>query len=82
MRIFDGGETLSCDNLRLEMLKNRITIEDLANFLGIHRNSVSNKLNGNSSFSIEESMAIQERYFPDKDLKYLFKKGEKKTGSM
>lgn len=68
---------MSCLNLRLEMVKDKITIEDLSNLLGIHRNSVANKLNGNSSFSIEESMKIQESFFPNKDLKYLFRREEK-----
>ena len=74
---------MSCINLRVEMLKNKITIEELAEFLNIHRNSVSNKLNGNTSFTTEEAMAIQEKYFPDKELKYLFRKTEeKKAGSV
>lgn len=74
---------MSCINLRVEMLKNKITIEELAKFLNIHRNSVSNKLNGDTSFTAEEAMAIQEKYFPDKELKYLFRKAEeKKAGSV
>ena len=52
------------------------SIEDISNLLGIHRNSVANKLNGYSSFSIDQSMKIQETYFPDLELRYLFKKEE------
>jgi len=65
-----------CMNLKLEMFKSKVTIEELAAYLGVHRNSVANKLNGSSNFSIDESMKIQEKFFPDKDLKYLFGKEE------
>lgn len=71
---------MPCLNLRGEMAKRKITIEDLAAYLGIHRNSVANKLNGSSSFSIEESVKIQEHYFPEKELKYLFAKEEQEGG--
>lgn len=67
---------MPCMNLKLEMFKSKVTIEELAAYLGVHRNSVANKLNGSSNFSIDESMKIQEKFFPDKDLKYLFGKEE------
>ncbi len=40
------------ENLIVAMKLRRVTIEDIAEFLGIHRNSVSNKINGNSKFTI------------------------------
>lgn len=67
---------MPCINLRGEMAKRKVSIENIAEFLGIHRNSVANKLNGDSSFSIDESVKIQERFFPDLELKYLFKREE------
>lgn len=66
---------MPCANLRGEMAKRKVSIENIADLLGIHRNSVANKINGNSSFSIDESMKIQDAFFPDLDLKYLFRKG-------
>lgn len=63
---------MPCLNLRGEMAKRKVSIEDLASLLGVHRNSVANKLNGDSAFSVEQSFAIQETYFPDLTLKYLF----------
>lgn len=59
-------------NLKAEMARRNVSIESIAKTLGIHRNSVSNKVNGNSSFTIEESVKVQETYFNDKELKYLF----------
>lgn len=60
-------------NLRSEMYKRRITIERIAEFLGIHRNSVSNKLEGNTEFSIEEAFKIRDEFFDDLGMDYLFK---------
>lgn len=63
-------------NLKTEMARNNIRMEDIAKCLGIHRNSVSNKING-GSFTIEEGLILQERLFPYADLQYLFRKVNK-----
>ncbi|MDD3648472.1 MAG: XRE family transcriptional regulator [Candidatus Dojkabacteria bacterium] len=55
------------------MARRKVLIEDISKLLGIHRNSVSYKLN-RGSFYIDEGEAIQETFFPDKELKYLFQK--------
>lgn len=65
---------MACANLRGEMARKGITIEELARFLGIHRNSVSNKINGETPFSVNEAFEIQKKYFPKLSLEYLFKK--------
>lgn len=65
---------MPCLNLKVEMVRRKITIEEIALFLNIHRNSASNKVNGDTSFTFEESVKIQEKYFPDMELKYLFRK--------
>ena len=67
---------MPCLNLRGEMAKRKISIEEMAHTLNLHRNSVANKINGESPFSIDESVKIQETYFPDLELKFLFKKEE------
>lgn len=60
-------------NLKAEMAKKDVSIESISRLLGIHRNSVSNKLNGISSFSIEEAEKIHNEFFPNTKLLYLFK---------
>ena len=65
---------MPCRNLRAEMARKKVSIEDIAECLQIHINSASNKVNGNTAFSIEESVKIQETFFPDLELKYLFKR--------
>lgn len=67
---------MPCINLRGEMAKRKISIENISELLKIHRNSVANKLNGESAFSIEQAMLIQETFFPDLGIKYLFSKDE------
>lgn len=39
---------MPCVNLKGEMAKKDITIEEVSKLLKIHRNSVANKLNGDS----------------------------------
>lgn len=65
-------------NLRGEMAKRKILIENISDLLKIHRNSVANKVNGKSAFTIEESMKVQEHFFPDLELKYLFARDDSK----
>lgn len=60
-------------NLRTEMYKRKVTIESVADYLGIHRNSVSNKLEGTTEFSIEEAFKLRDKFFNDVGMDYLFK---------
>ena len=59
-------------NLIGEMAKRKVKNESIAQELGIHRNSVYNKLNGESSFSVDEAIRIRDTFFPGYDIKYLF----------
>ncbi|MGN0352431.1 MAG: transcriptional regulator [Roseburia sp.] len=60
--------------LKGEMAKKDITIEAVSQLLCIHRNSVANKLKGESSFSIEEATQIRDAFFPKMELEKLFQK--------
>ena len=59
-------------NLIGEMAKRSISINYIAALLGIHRNSVSNKLYGRSAFTLEEAFAIYDRFFSDLNFRVLF----------
>lgn len=59
-------------NLIGELAKNGITNTQVASVLGVHTNTVSNKLEGTSSFSIEEAFKIKSSLLPYCDLSYLF----------
>lgn len=67
---------MQCLNLKGEMAKRSIKVEDIANVLQIHRNSASNKINGDTSFSIDEAVKVKEAFFPELSLKFLFEKQE------
>lgn len=49
-----------------------ISNEVVANILGIHRNTLSNKLSGESSFTVEEAFKIKRLLLPEYDMDYLF----------
>ena len=62
------------ENLKFEMQKAGISNEQIAEDLGIHRNSVGNKINGNSDFTVQEAIFIRNYRFPNLTFEYLFKK--------
>jgi plasmid maintenance system antidote protein VapI len=62
------------ENLKIEMLKAGITIEKIAEEMGVHRNTIGNKINGDTPLSIDEALFIRNRWFPNLDFFYLFKK--------
>jgi plasmid maintenance system antidote protein VapI len=59
-------------NLKQAMAIKNVTIDSLARLLNIHRNTVSNKLDGDSSFNIEEAILISNIVFPEYRPEYLF----------
>ena len=60
-------------NLSVQMASNGVTNRAIADCLGIHENSVGNKLSGKSSFTIEEAFKIKVQFFPGMELEYLFR---------
>lgn len=61
-------------NLKAEMARKNISVEEIASTLKLHRNTVSLKINGKTQFTIEETFLIKEKFFPDCDLKFLFER--------
>lgn len=59
-------------NLKAELARKGISMEDVSGLLGIHRNSVSNKINGDTPFTVEEAFKIRDKYFPKLSMDYLF----------
>ena len=64
-------------NLQIEMLKKGVTQEELAKLIKRTRLTISNKLQGETSFLVEEAFLIQKTFFPDKELNYLFRRTKK-----
>ena len=72
MRKTKGG--LMYSELRVLMLKNRISMLELSKLIGVSRNTISDKLNGKTKFTIEEITKIRDTYFPTISLDIICKK--------
>ena len=59
-------------NLKKEMAGADISIEAIAAELKVHRNTVSNKIDGSSKFTIDEAFKIHDKFFPTLGIAYLF----------
>ena len=65
---------MECITLIGEMAKKKVTKEDLSTVLKIHWNSVANKINGNSCFTVEEAITVRDAYFPEWKIEELFRR--------
>lgn len=64
--------TIAFDNLRAEMSRKNIGIIDMANTLGMNRDTLARKLSKKSQINLDEAFLIQRTFFPKLDVKYLF----------
>ena len=58
--------------IKKAMQNKGISVEAVAAVLCIHRNSASNKINGETSFTVEEAFKLKAALFPEYDTDYLF----------
>ena len=65
-------------NLKIEMLKSGIKTKDIAQHLGLHRNTVEYKINGKGCFNMNEATKIRDKFFENLTIDYLFKKQDLK----
>lgn len=59
-------------NLEIALKQKNISNEAVAKLLNIHRNSLRNKLNGKTDFSISEAFKIKRDLLPEFDMDFLF----------
>lgn len=59
-------------NLKSLMAIEGITIESMAKVLGVHRNTVANKLDGESEFTFDQAVAIHDAFFAKYRMRYVF----------
>ncbi len=59
-------------NLRAEMARKQITIQEIANTIGVGRDTASQKLSGKTPITLAEAFKVESEYFPDSDVRYLF----------
>ena len=61
------------ENVRVEMARNNLTILDIAQRVGMNRETHSRKLSGRSPLNLNEAFDIQRECFPNEDVRVLFK---------
>lgn len=59
-------------NLRAEMGRRQITIRNIADTIGMNRDTLSRKLSRNSPLNLNEAFEITDKCFPDMKLEVLF----------
>lgn len=63
---------IAFSNLRAEMSRDKITVQDIAGTLNINRDTASRKLAQRSPLMLDEAMTIRNAYFPKLEIDYLF----------
>lgn len=63
--------TIIFPNLRAEMARNNVTIEDLRRTMKCSEKTVRNKLAGITAFSCDDAFIIRDTFFPGKGIEYL-----------
>ena len=61
------------ENLRAEMARKQISISEMARYLGIARETLGYKLSGKRQINLDEALKLSQKFFPEKDIYYLFK---------
>lgn len=59
-------------NLRAEMARTQTTIKQIAETVGVNRDTMGGKLSGKRPLFLSEAFIINRTFFPDKDIPYLF----------
>lgn len=67
------ANNIAFENLRAEMARKQLSITELANALGITRDTLGYKLSRKRPINLDEAMYISKEFFPEYDLFYLFK---------
>lgn len=60
------------NNLEEIRKKKNVTLVDMADLLNVRYQTIADKINGTSSFKFSEALKIQESFFPEYELKFLF----------
>ena len=63
-------------NIDIARKEKGISIVDIADCLSVRSQTVSDKLKGKYPFTFQEAMLVQEKFFPEYELKYLFTPAE------
>ena len=59
-------------SIKTAMDSKGVSVEAVSKLLNIHRNTAANKIEGRTSFTIEEAFSLKDNLFPEYDLNFLF----------
>lgn len=65
-------DKIAYPNLRAEMARSNISIQDIARAIGTARDTAGAKLSRKRPISLNEAFEIANTFFPDKDVHFLF----------
>ena len=65
--------TIKYENMRVEMARKGIGVQDIAKCLDKNRDTVGRKLARKSPLQLDEAFIIRDTFFADCDISYLFK---------
>lgn len=68
-------------NLKAEMARYGIKQQDIARLLNVREATISEKINGKTTFDIDEAFKIKYKFFPKLSLEYLFARNSGTTAS-
>lgn len=64
------------ENLKMLLAAKGISYMVLARLLGVHPDTITNKLNGESEFTYGQAEKIHETLFPEYSIRYVFHRSE------
>lgn len=62
-------------NLEAELKRKNITRKDLAEAFNLRYATITDKLSGKTRLTLNEAIAIKQKFFPDLSIEYLFDSG-------
>lgn len=72
-----GSAKIIYPNLRAEMARQNILIQDISKAIKTGRDTASAKLSGKRPLYYDEAITITDTFFPNEDVRHLFEKDEK-----
>lgn len=60
------------NNLETVRKEKNVSLVDMADLLGVKYQTIREKIDGNYDFKFGEALAIQETFFPEYEIKFLF----------
>lgn len=85
MREKEEGEEMALpaniqfSNLRAEMARNGVTVQDIADSISVNRDTAARKLSRKSPITLDEAFKIERKFFKGLGIPYLFSESMDET---